>query len=133
MLKPSDQQKKRLQQRFDGYIRGFSHLYIIYIEGKNERCESTHSPCSIRKVKNKSVTYTQVAPHYEGMRVAFCVIQTKGKSNGDCAAGHVRVLCGADACCSGHLRLVVQEAKGLPAPSFRRTASLLLSESKRTS
>ena len=44
--------------------------------------------------------------------LAFRVIQTKGNSNGDSAAGHVRVLRGADACCGRHRRVVVQEAKG---------------------
>src|SRR6266516_4684699 len=67
------------------------------------------------------------------MRVAFCAVQTKGKSNGDCAAGHVRVLCSAEACRSGHLRLVLQKASGLLASSFRRNASLSLSESNSTS
>ena len=44
--------------------------------------------------------------------LAFCVIQTKGNSDGDSAAGHVRVLRGADACGSRHRRVVVQETKG---------------------
>ena len=44
--------------------------------------------------------------------LAFCVIQTKGNSNGDSAAGHVRVLRGADARCGRHRRVVVQETKG---------------------
>src|SRR5436309_10378759 len=43
---------------------------------------------------------------------AKAVTQTKGKSNGDSAAGHVRVLRGADACGSRHRRVVVQKAKG---------------------
>src|SRR6266516_1030669 len=67
------------------------------------------------------------------MRVAFCAVQTKGKSNGDCAAGHVRVLCSADACRSGHLRLVLPKASGLLASSFRRNASINLSDSNSTS
>ena len=38
-------------------------------------------------MRTKGATYTRVAPHDQRVQVAFCVIQTKGNSNGDSAAG----------------------------------------------
>jgi len=55
--------------------------------------------------------------------LAFCVIQTKGNSNGDSAAGHVRVLRGADARRGRHRRVAETRLSASP-----RTIHLHLAE-----
>src|SRR6266581_1762593 len=59
-----------------------------------------------------------------GWHFAKAVTQTKGNSNGDSAAGHVRVLRGADARRGRHRRVVLQKAKG--ERSMRRASKKTL-------
>src|SRR6266516_5043633 len=80
-------------------------LYMIDLKGEKPKCH-IHPGGSARP---------------RGYMV-FRVIRTKGNSNGDSAAGHVRVLRGADACRGRHRRVVVQEAKGeRPMRQSRKT------------
>ena len=73
-------------------ISGGFHIFI-YIEGKNERCESALSTMIDLKGENQkfhihpggSARSREYRWHF-----AKAVIQTKGNSNGDSAAGHLR-------------------------------------------
>src|SRR5947208_1468242 len=95
-------------------ISGDFHIFI-YIEGKNKRRESALSTMIDLKGERPECHIHpggSARPSGYGWPFAHAVIPTKGKSNGDPAAGHVRVLRGTDACRGRHRRLVVQEAKG---------------------
>src|SRR6266508_6622100 len=73
-------------------ISGDFHIFI-YIEGKNERCESALSTMIDLKGENQkchihpggSARSREYRWHF-----AKAVTQTKGNSNGDSAAGHLR-------------------------------------------
>src|SRR5438128_2725737 len=83
--------------------------------GRSERRESALSTMIDLKGENpKCHIHRDGSPRPAGCVGHFehSVIQTKGNSNGDSPAGHVRVLRGADACRGRHRSVVVQEAKG---------------------
>src|SRR5205823_9114062 len=76
-------------------ISGDFHIFI-YIEGKNERRESALSTMIDLKGKRPECHIHpggSARPAGYGWHFAKAVTQTKGNSNGDCAAVHVRVLC----------------------------------------
>src|SRR6058998_2248177 len=84
--------------------------------GRSERRESALSTMIDLKGENqKCHIHPGGSARSRGYRWHFAkaVIQTKGNSNGDSAAGHVRVLRGADACGSRHRRVVLAATAAL--------------------
>src|SRR6266496_3960261 len=93
-------------------ISGDFHIFIYIedIEGNNERCESALSTMIDLKGENQKCHI--LAQHDQGVQVAFRKSgdsDKRGNSNGDSAAGHVRVLRVSDARRCRHRRVVVLE------------------------
>src|SRR5438034_3532633 len=88
-------------------ISGDFHIFI-YIEGKNERRESPLSTMIDLKGERPECHIHpggSARPAGYGWHFAHAVIQTKGNSNEDSAAGRVGVLRGADARRGRHRRV----------------------------
>src|SRR6266516_377736 len=114
-------------------ISGDFHIFI-YIEEKNERRESALSTMIDLKGKRPECHIHpggSARPAGYGWHFAHAVIQTKGNSNEDCAAGRVRVPRGADARRGRHRRVAETRLSTSPRTIHLHSAEKSTTKSSR--